>query len=264
MPNFTGTTPSIDSLISASATYGSFFANGTLRLSANTIFTSVTTGLASFRRYPIMSSVPNYNSPVLGYLLTSAFANNAVSGSTIIVCLDYLLGTIDCATNTFTQGITMPTKTIRGTSIQTASNLIWACPSSAITGTNLTVNFTYTNEDGITNRSGSFTPSTSSITNTTAIDLSKSLQVNDFGVRSIQNISETGGSSGTLEFYGTLPLAYICGNNTNQVNSTALNFLNSPLPPYLIETNEKISIYSLTASASLLSIFYFLTFCPEV
>jgi hypothetical protein len=262
MPNFTGSTPSINGLILANANYNSAELPFSFTIPATvTLLSTQDVSTASSRRYPALISCPSYSNPCLGYIVTNCSVFGRVDS--FVIGLEYLLGSINIGTGVFTPGVVMPTKTIRGESIVTASNIVMANINTAVSGTAVSLTMTYTNDNGVSNRTAFINNFPTSIAVNSAFNIIKNVQTGDYGIRSIQNITKIGGTSGVIDFYGILPLAYVNSSGGTGFCS-AMTPLTNPIPAYLFESDEKIGIYSTATTTGATIIFGSITIVPEV
>lgn len=239
MANFTTATPTINAAISAVATNGMMQRMYYLRMASAVTAATTASGGVSCARGTIRPQMPSNGTGVSGFIAANAwgFSNTNISG--LIYGLEYELGSLAVSGNTFTDGVAMPTKTVRGASITTAASLVFAVATVAVTATTPTLTITYTDQDGNTGNTATLTLPTSPAVNS-AFYVTPHLASGDTGIRDITNMSISTGSAGTIKVYGVLPL--MISTQTLAIPNT-LSILNAPLVPYLIEPNEYIGFY---------------------
>ena len=201
--------------------------------------TAATTGsgYTTVRRFPRPIVIPSVAAPVTGFYITAVIvAPSQTQGQ--IVGLEYLLGTINIGTGAFTDGVAMPSKTIRGTSVQTAASLAFCAVTSAVSGTS-TITITYTNQSGTTGRTASLTlPSSPALGS--AFYIHPHLQAGDTGIRDVTNITQSGGTGGVVEVYGLLPIRSVASASMAGQDTSPLAV---PELDVLCEPGEAINVY---------------------
>lgn len=261
MANFTTASPTLDAAISAAATNGMMQRMYYSRTGLTVTAATINSGGVSILRSPQRIQMPSSNgSGVSGFIATNVWGFTGASNSGMFFGLEYELGSLAVSTNTFTDGVAMPIKTVRGASITTAASLVFAVATVAVTGaTTPTLTITYTDQDGNTSNTATLTlPSNPSIN--TGFYVTPHLASGDTGIRDVTNISISTGTAGTIKVYGLLPL--MISNNPSSPFATVLNCMNAPLVPYLIEPNEYIGAYRFgVAGAS--ELFYGYSLTPE-
>ena len=259
MANFTTASPTIDAAISA-ATNGLMQRMYYFRGAAGNTAATTTSGSTSIFRCPQRIQMPSSNgSGIAGFIATNIFAFSRDAATGMFVGLEYELGSLAVSGNTFTDGVAMPTKTIRGTSITTAASLVFAVATVAVTATTPVLTITYTDQDGNTNQTATLTLPTSPLINT-GFYVTPHLASGDTGIRDVTNISISTGSAGTIKIYGVLPLA--ASNQPVVPQATTLHCMSTPLTPYLIEPNEYIAAYRF-GSTSTPEMYFGFSLVPE-
>lgn len=118
-----------------------------------------------------------------------------------------LLGSIDCATGVFTDGVPFPTRKALGITRQLSGQVLVEMATDQVSQRTITV--TYVNQDGVGGRtSAAHTITLAALQDSTGILV---LQVGDTGVQDITNVTATGGTapSGTINFWGIIPIIVI-------------------------------------------------------
>lgn len=244
--NFTSASPSIDKAIAANANYGSFNRLIFDMINGTTSAATTTCGFVTAQRFPTRPTIPSVGAGVQGYIATNIQAFTEDSNTIMIVGLEYLLGTVLFAANTFTAGVSMPLKTVKGASgIQTASGLTMMVVRTGLTATNPVITTTYTDQAGTTGRTCSLTIPTNATANS-AFLMQPHMTSSSNGVRSVQSISRSTGSIGVIDVYGILPL-YISHRNVALYNT---NILNNFSIPWLIAPGERLGFYRLLSNTT--------------
>jgi hypothetical protein len=196
------------------------------------------------RRFDRPITIPSVTAPVTGFYITAVVvAPSQVQGQ--IVGLEYLLGTINIGTGSFTDGVAMPTKTIRGTSVQTAASLAFCAVTSAVSGTS-TITITYTNQSGTTGRTASLTLPNNAALNS-AFYIHPHLQAGDTGIRDVTNITRSGGTAGVVAVYGILPIRSIASATMAGQDTSPLAV---PELDVLCEPGEALNVYGIGATSA--------------
>jgi len=159
-----------------------------------------------------------------------------------LVGLEYALGSIDLSTGTFTDGVAMPTKTIKDTSLQTAALLAFAWVSSAGTTGAPNITITYTDQDGNTGATANLVMPSNSIG---AFLIQPHLASGDVGIRDVTNVTKSAGTVGTVNIAGLLLLENTVNPNAGVFSDPDL--LSLPGIDWLCEPAEKIAVYNLGA-----------------
>lgn len=241
--NLTSATPSIDAMISATQANGSYRRAYNSYLSSTSTAANATSGRISARRFPQAITIPSMGTGVAGVVMTTINMSNE-DASTICLCaLEKSLGTLTVSGNTFSSGSSMPTKTIMGTSVTTASVATFAVVTTALTATTPVLTITYTDQDGNTGNTATLTLPTNPNLNT-AFLINPHLASGDTGIRAVTNISISTGTAGVIEIFGCLPLAYDI-NGSTQSCVTVNDLLQGMNAPILCEANDVISFYRL-------------------
>ena len=243
MSTIAGTTNNIDFMLAQAANEGLmrrfFISNVAATTTANT-----TSGYITAQRYPHLITIPSLGSGITGVYFPVIRVCHSTIRTVLVCAIEYLLGSTTFANNTgtFSSGVSMPNKTIRGTSVTTATILPMLAVSTVLAGaTTPTITITYTNQDGTTGRTAVLTlPSNPSVN--TAFMIGPHLNSGDTGIRSVQNIVAGASiTSGVLGVYGLLILAA-----ANQEGATAMPGMGPmilPHVPYIAVAGDTIGFY---------------------
>lgn len=242
MANFTTASPTINAAIASSATNGMMQRMYYIRPAGAVTAATAASGGVTILRAPQRPQMPSNGSGVSGFIAANAWGFSGVANNGLIYGLEYELGTLTVSGNTFADGVTMPTKTVRGASITTAASLVFAVATVALTATTPVLTITYTDQDGNTGQTATLTLPTSPLINT-GFYVTPHLASGDTGIKDITNISISTGTAGTIKVYGVLPLMISNQPSSNVGISNTLTPLNSTIVPYLIEPNEYIGFY---------------------
>lgn len=229
-------TPTIDGFLAASAN-GQYQSTNFANLSVSSAPT--VSGTTGARRGLSFFTIPTLGGSVTGGLttITSGLNNNAACG--VIHAQEINFGTYTFGTGWSGTGTTMPTKTIQGSSIQTASPMLAIAVTSNVTATTPTITITYTNQAGTASQSMTYVLPTNSAV-TSAYILNSFLASGDVGVRAVSNVSSSAGSAGTFQLFGCLPIS-MDGYSASPLNSPVV----APNPQFQFAGGEQIGFYSL-------------------
>lgn len=182
--------------------------------------------------------VPTLPSGVTAFIVAQC---NIIAGAGYYqLCKAIDMGSLNISTNVFTDGSAMPTVTELNTSRQTYGAL-WCEVDVATNATpgNLTV--TYVDQDG---------NAAEAMSNVMAIGPSAPirsacyvpLNQTDVGVMDITAASRTGGTTptGTLHFYGLMPIGQIYGVSGAVPSMCTINCLGSDLNPLRLAAGDKL------------------------
>lgn len=245
---------SIDDLLASVATNGPVVRNFFQRSTAAITAANTTSGYVTTRRQLSTITVPSLGAGLTGLIFTTIRMAPGGSNSYAISCaaLEYELGVLTVSGNSFAAGAvaSMPTKTIRGTSIQTASLLPVVVATTALGGaTTPALTITYTDQDGNASQTASLTLPTNPTINSGFL-VTPHLASGDTGWRDVTNMSISAGTSGTLKAYGLLPLAFDLSAGTGANAGMALDLIPSNLPAFVAETNDIIAFYMFGSTAA--------------
>lgn len=239
------TLDSLNNIISQSTSKGNWPVFWRGLLPNNSTAATANSGGVLAQRYPSTITLPTLGTGVTGAHLSYCRVSSSSSGVTMMVGIEYLLGTLTVSGNSYSHGVSMPTKTIRGTSTVTAASEIFAVVTTTMSATAPVLTFNYTDQDGNTGASGSITMPNNAASGS-AYRLSPHLASGDTGIRALSasgpnGLSISTGTSGVVRIYGVLPLWV---GTQNVASSVATN---DPLAvsevPYLIESGENIAVY---------------------
>ncbi len=247
---------SIDSILTSAAVNGMFnrllyFRH--IQITPTNPFSQSNKGYHSIVRQPDAFTMPSVGTGLSGMYATACnLASPDGSAEAVVVGLEYKLGSLDVATNTFSSAgsTTMPTKTIKGTSIQTATLLpIVYVAASTFNSLGSTLSITYTDQDGNTGQTASVGMPANPVQYSGFL-FAQNLASGDTGVRAVTNMSMTG-TLGTLEVWGMLPLALHAVSGATPIGRFGqLQPLAQTLPDFLIEPGDKINVWHFDPSGS--------------
>lgn len=245
--NFTSAIPSIDAALLANEIYGSKRQHISIQSnSAGGTAALATCGSVTGYRYPASIPFGSVGAGVAAFMPTNMPSNQEDTPAFTIAMLEYNLGNINLATGAFTAGVTMPTKTIFDTSVQTAGAFVFFHCDNAFTATTPTIVSTYTNQDNIGSRSSSLVLPTNPIANS-AFFMQPHLQNNDTGVIGVTNMTKSAGTVGTGSIRTGIPLA-ISASYSSLAFST--NFLQTLLTNMSIDSGETVAFYRFFGTSS--------------
>lgn len=229
---------SFDTLNSQAQSQGSLIRLIASRISANTTAATITSGSILANRSPDTFTVPSLGASVGGAYCSYCALVTDNAPEITIAAIEYSLGTLTVSGNSFAAGVSMPTKTVRGTSIQTASTILAVVITATLTAANPVLTITYADQDGNTGATATLTLPTNSTINT-VFYVNPHLANGDTGAQSVSNISISAGSAGTLKVYGLLPLAIAPQANTQ----VCIDSLTIPLIPWILVAGDVIAFY---------------------
>jgi hypothetical protein len=239
---------SVDGMIEAVATYGplirSFVLYGGTAPTAATANSGAQTGMNLMN-----FTIPALTSPVTSAILTKFDLMRDDTLSTSVAGYKLELGQLTISGNVFAAGSTMPTRTIAGTSVQTASLMTVIEITTALTATTPVITITYTDQDGNTGQTASVTLPTNAALGSTFL-IYPHLANGDTGVRAVTNISTSAGTAGVLKVYGFIPVAY--GSNIGVANLVAQPLVNK-LPLFPFVASDILGIYSFGPASTTLA-----------
>lgn len=228
-----------DDMINLAQTYGVMRRVHVTKAAATTAANS-TSGKTSAKRYPNFPIPSSFGAGVTAAYLTYCKMTSSNSATNMVAGLEVELGSLAVSTNTFTSGSSMPTKTIEGSSVTTASIITMLVATVAVTATTPTITITYTDQDGNTGQTCSMTLPTNILIDT-AFLMSPHYANGDTGIRAVTNMSISTGSAGTLKVYGLLPQAWEA--NSGSAFGGTMSAMTGPFPMVPFATSEKIGFY---------------------
>ena len=248
---------SIDNMIEACATHGALVRSIVLNTGATTAATVNSGGVSIIDcgRF----TIPSMTAPVISAILSSIEGASEDTTTTLVAGYTLKLGEINMNTGTFTSGSTMPTRTISGTSVQTASVYPFLVVDTAVTATTPTVTITYTDQDGNTGNTATLILPTSPSLQT-AFAIAPHFASGDTGMRAVTNMTKSAGTAGVVAVYGFIPVAY--GVNTLQSYSMAQPLF-TMLPKFPFKDGDKLGFFRF-ASTSATQMPIGFTMVPEV
>lgn len=244
---------SFDTLIASSSANGPLLRSYYSRLSATTA-ANITSGYVTAQRYPSPLIMPaSFGTGITGAVFPYIRMVNE-DGNTAIVCgIEYNLGTLTISGNTFADGVAMPTKTIRGSSIVTATQMAFLQVSANLTATTPVITITYTDQSGNTGNTATMTLPTNATLNS-AFNITPHLANGDTGIRDITNMSTDVGTAGSLVVRGLLVLNV--SNNSTGAMCGSQDPLTVPHLMWKAEASENIAFYRLgnTAASNIIAV----------
>lgn len=237
---------SLDNIIDSIGNYGSLIRMHTDTFASNTTAATAASGYITAQRFPNPFTVPGYGSGVTDAYMTHLSMMTDRNIVDMVFGIEYLLGTVTAngGTGTFADGVAMPNRKVNGSSIQSASQMLFAVVTTVMVGAgNYTLTITYTDQGG----NGGAT-STLTIPNVSAVNsaflINPHLASGDSGVQDITGITLTG-TTGVIKIYGLLVL----GNSIFGTQTTSLpNPIQSITVPEImwnITTGETLNGYRL-------------------
>lgn len=239
---------SIDNQLTSADVFGVYRRFISQLTTTATTAATTTSGYVTAQRYPTNVVMPSsFASGINGVYFTRIDMTNEDVSTTLLCGIEYLMGTLTVSGNTFSAGSAMPTKSLFGSSIQTASNIAFAVIDATLTATTPVLTITYTDQDGNTGNSAQLTLPTNSAV-LSAFLIHPHLDTGDTGMREVTNISISTGSAGSITIYGMLPLQIkssgVAGICTGAQPSSY------PTPPWIVEASEKLAFYRLNGITS--------------
>jgi hypothetical protein len=245
---------SIDNILTSSSEKGTWVRCYRGLNPSTTTAANITSGYTNAQRLDQIITFPASGANSLGTGVTGAWltkcemASNS-AGVGLICALEYILGTLTVATNSFADGVVMPTKktVINGTTanIVTATQRCFLVVTTTLTAATPVITITYTNQAGTVNRTATLTLPTNTLINS-AYDITPHLQSGDTGIQDITGISTNTGSAGVLKIYGLLSLSE---SVVGSFSAYSIHPLNTPKPLWLMEAGEVIGFYTMGSVA---------------
>ena len=241
---------SIDSMMALHATYGAE------NIAIKNYQTGVTAATASSGGVSIARLKNSYVVPSLTSGVTAVCMTNFSALGTAVYCgIDTVLGTLTVSGNSFASGSSMPTRAFHNkTAVQTATAFVVLHVSVALTATTPVITVTYTNESGVSSRTATLT-----LPSNAAIDscylMTPHLQSGDKGIQSIQNISTSAGSAGTIIARGVL-LTHANPQNATVTADALIPITYQSLPSPYINAGDTLGFYAINAAAATASVYH--------
>lgn len=230
---------SLDTIIASAQTSGIYVRTLTSITAAITAATS-TSGYITHCRAPDVLTVPSLGTGLTGMYITNFNYTSQLKVGAYLMN-EFSLGTLTVSGNVFADGSVMPTKTIRKTSITTASQMAFAVVTTTLVATTPVLTITYTDQNGNTGNTATMTLPTNAAANS-AYAIHPHLATGDTGIQDITNISISTGTAGVINIFGCLILAR---------TGEAATAHNNSLPPlaiseevWLCETGESLAVYT--------------------
>ena len=248
MANMTAEFPNIDQLISDASNYGCWRAMIPL-FAASTTAATVDSGKIIAQRFGAAITVPTVDAAFQGYVCTVCQPISRLPNQIHAAFLEYNLGTLTVSGSSWAAGVTMPTKPVRGSDIQTATHAAFLVVETAVTATTPTITITYVNQDGTGSRTATMVlPTNPAVKSAYKID--PYLQAGDTGIQEVTNVETSTGSAGTMSIRGGLFLGTGLNLNSDRGAHATIDPIMGPLPVVLLEPGEIIAVYVMGGSAA--------------
>ncbi|MBY0394929.1 MAG: hypothetical protein K2X91_00455 [Thermoleophilia bacterium] len=206
-------------------------------------------GYASCARCVHSFTVPSFGAGITNVYMTHFRGWTSGNNTLILAAIDVTLRTIAIASGTNTPGSSMPTRTVAGSSLQTASCIPLLHVSSALTATTPTIGYTYTDQDGNASQSAGTITLPSNAGLNSCFLVAPHLANGDTGVQAVSALTKSAGSAGTLVARGLLPVGFgacaqggVCGN---------IDPLGLPWPMFPIQAGDVLGFYVFGIAAGL-------------
>lgn len=197
---------SVEEALRSAHRWGGFARTIAIRDTAATTAGTTASGSMSGRRMTATVPIPAMTGPT-GCYCTMARVSAMPAITIPIIAAETELGSLAVATDTFTAGTAMRTRRDKwGRTVQADAQLVAIVATAALTATTPTITITYTNQDGTPNRTATVILPTSIAVNTAYLIRPDQLQAGDLAIRSVENMSKSAGTAGTLKLYGLTPL----------------------------------------------------------
>lgn len=233
---------SLDNVIAQAAAQGTWRRNLFALQNSGTTVATVNSGGNSGYRFANSWTVPTFGGSVTAAYCTYFRAFFGSTSYCAILAYEQVLGSLTVSGNVFASGTAMPTRTIEGVSTVTATLMPVLVVTATLTATTPVVTITYTNESGTGSRTATLTLPSSAALNS-CFQIAPHLQSGDTGIRSVQNISISTGSAGSLRVNGLFPLGIVVSGAAS--GNSAFDFLSSPFPMFPLATSDVMAIYQI-------------------
>lgn len=245
---------SVDNFISQNSAQGALSIPYYYKLASSTTGANTTSGYISGQRLPTTISMAElfatgFGTGVTGAIFTQIQAMNNQAGATIVCGIEIDMGSLAVSTNVFTDGSTMGTRTVAGSSVTMASVVPMLVVTSQLTAATPVITTTYTNQAGVGSKSSALTLPSNSVANS-AFMMSPHLASGDTGIRDVTNMSKSAGTVGVLHVYGLLPLQIISQNNSTAHLVAGFDPLTIPLYPYSVQSTDTLAFYIFGTTSS--------------
>lgn len=155
--------------------------------------------------------------------------------------LEYDLGTHTVSGNSFSAGVSAPTKAINGgSSAVCVFSAVVVYIATALTATNPVLTITYTDQAGNTGNTATLTLPTNATINSCYM-VYPHLAAGDTGIRAITGVSISTGSAGSIKIMGLLELAEAVMSTT--YGAAQNDIRNTAKPIYPVSASETIAFY---------------------
>jgi len=223
---------------------GALYQSWVAYLSAGTTAATTNCGSETMQRLP--QAFVNYASvdDSFAYDFSGIVAATAIQ---LAAFIEYDLGTLTVSGNSFSAGVSAPTKTpAGGSSGVCVFNAVAVFIATTLTATTPVLTITYTDQAGNTGNTATLTLPTNSTINS-AFLVYPHLAAGDTGIRAITGVSISTGSAGSIKIMGLLELASIpCGSIGPGLN----DIRNTVHPIYPVSASETIAFYTYNTISS--------------
>lgn len=249
----------INNLISSNMLLGSWrgFAFG--RISATTATATTSCGYISCQRIATQVTIPsNLPSGCNGVYFTKLDSYGNRTSVHYNIVAEYELSSLAISGNVSSgNDVTIPSREVMGETVDPVGQMFFLVSTVALTATAPVITITYTNQNGTGSRTATLTLPNSPAINS-AFHVNPHLQAGDTGIKSVQSMSTSTGTAGTLKLYGCVML-----NRNWQINNVINRFYpnSQSLTPWIMKSGEKISVYAIGDTASNQHIFVFNGVC---
>lgn len=199
-------TRSVEEALRSAHLWKRFDRSVVIRNAAASTAGTTASGSMSGRRMDATVTLPAMTGPTGAYCMRASVGS--LPGQALaLVAVETELGSLAVATDTFTAGSAMRSRRDRvGASVQADAQLVALVATVALTATTPTITITYTNQDGVGSRTATVLLPTSIAVNTAFLLRPDQLQAGDTAIRSVENISKSAGTAGTLKLFGLNPI----------------------------------------------------------
>ncbi len=234
---------SVDVMLESAADFGPWVRSVNFPGPGTTTAAGITSGYLTGQRYGSFAT-PSFATGLKGMYLTQCrMGHLAGANSVSLLCaLEYTLGTLTVSGNySFADGVVMPSKVVRGLSVQTASLIPVLFVSTTLTAVTPAVTITYKNQGGTGSRSAVLTLPTNAAIGS-VFQIAPHFQAGDSAMQDVTGMSIDTGTAGVVKVMGLLPLG--AGLNDSFVQGqNSIDPLASPWPVFLVEASENIAVY---------------------
>jgi len=237
---------SFDTLNSQAQAQGNFIRLHFSKIGSSTTPATTASGYTTAQRSPDVLTAPSFGAQVGAAYCSYCPMVTDNASETQVAAIEYLLGSLTVNGNSFSAGVTMPTKSVRGGSAQCGSSMLVVAVITNMTATTPTLTITYTNQDGTTGKTATLTLPTNATANS-VFRIDPHFANGDTGARAVTNISISAGTAGTLRVYGLLPV----GSSPQMTGALvgSADPLTIPIVPWLLAAGDVIGFYRFGSSS---------------